>query len=245
MKREIAKLLLIAVPLVLVSKPFAFAQSAATVTEWNLPWPFGGVPQAIIADNMGNVWFDQEAGVCAIGRLNPKTNAFTFWTVFPDPSFTRGGVALEFDTNGDVRHVWFTYGPAAGNIRRLDPNANPPQLLIYSTGTFATRLAVDSSGRVYFTEQNNNSIGRITPSSNEFLRWSIPTANSFPQDVVIAPDGNVFFTEQGGNKIGKLDPTTNILTEWQVPTSLSQPFHLSIDFLGHDPMLNSTLAASD
>ena len=207
-------------------------------TEWGSPWPAGGTPQGIRVDPKGNVWFDQEAGVCAIGRLEPAEdkNTFTFWTVSPDPSFTRGGIDLDLDGNGNVRNVWFTYGQ--GEIRRLNPTTN--EMTIWTTPGFNPSIAFDKkSGNVYFPDNNGNSIGRIDPIKNEYTRWAIPTPGSGPNTIKVASGGpfrgHVFFTERNSHKIAKLDPSdpsTGKFIEWGLPT-FGEPFGLFLDDNGN------------
>ncbi len=201
-------------------------------TEWVSPWPVGGAPRGIRVDPEGNVWFDQEADVCAIGRLEPaeEKNTFTFWTVDPNPSCSRGGIDLDL-LGGKVRNVWFTYGD--GEIRKLSPSTN--DMTVWITSGFNPSIAVDRLGNAYFPDRIGNTIGRIVPITNQYTRWAIPTLGSGPISIKVAAGGpfrgKVFFTE-GAGKIAKLDPATGTFLEWALPTP-GVPFGLFLDENGN------------
>jgi streptogramin lyase len=83
-------------------------------------------------------------------------------------------------------------------------------------------VAVDSSGNVFFTANDNdlisNKIGKLVPSTNTFTEWAIPTTRNHPVAIAIDSSGNVYFNEVNSNKIGRLVPSTNTFTEWALPT---------------------------
>src|SRR5579885_1310372 len=76
-------------------------------------------------------------------------------------------------------------------------------------------------GNLWFTENNGNNIGRLTPSG-KFTEFPIPTKNSIPIGITLGPDGNLWFDEFKGNKIGRITPSGQI-TEFRIPTPDSRP----------------------
>ena len=66
-------------------------------------------------------------------------------------------------------------------------------------------ITAGPDGNLWFTEQNGNKIGRITPGGT-ITEFTIPTAGSRPYDIATGPDGNLWFTENGGSKIGRISP---------------------------------------
>jgi virginiamycin B lyase len=86
-------------------------------------------------------------------------------------------------------------------------------------------IAVESSGRIWFTLPNQNQIGLliVTPTLEyQVVTYTIPTANSEPYDLDYSA-GLIWFTERLGNKIGRLDIATGAIDEFLIPTADSQP----------------------
>jgi streptogramin lyase len=82
-------------------------------------------------------------------------------------------------------------------------------------------------GNVWFTEENGNAIGRITPTG-VVTEFPIPTASSHPEGITTGPDGSFWFVENGPfsgsvhSKIGKITPG-GAITEFTIATYPSSP----------------------
>lgn len=86
-------------------------------------------------------------------------------------------------------------------------------------------ISVEAPGRVWFTMPEQNLIGRLVVTSTtdyEVVTYTVPTAHSYPYDLVYA-SGAVWFTEQEGNKIGRLDAGLGTFAEFVIPTPSSTP----------------------
>lgn len=68
------------------------------------------------------------------------------------------------------------------------------------------RIITGPDGNLWFTEQNGNRVGRITPDGN-ITEWPTNTLNSRPWGLTVGPDKAIWFAEQGQRKIGRI-PTT-------------------------------------
>ncbi len=91
---------------------------------------------------------------------------------------------------------------------------------------------VDFAGNFYFTETDQNRIGRFQPSTNLITEWNAPTNSSRPLGLGIDPTTeNVYFGESGTNKIGQLVPATNIITDWALPNNSSKPGAVTVDMI--------------
>ncbi len=69
-------------------------------------------------------------------------------------------------------------------------------------------IVVEAPGRIWFTAENGNSIGRLVVTNTldyQFTMYNIPTANSQPYDLAFDGSNYIWFTELAGNKIGRLD----------------------------------------
>ena len=66
-------------------------------------------------------------------------------------------------------------------------------------------------GNLWFTENYNSRIGKITPSGT-ITHYAAPTNMQFDVSDTIAtgPDGNLWFTERANDKIGKVTPSGTI-----------------------------------
>jgi virginiamycin B lyase len=66
-----------------------------------------------------------------------------------------------------------------------------------STGSWPSGIAL------WFTENNGNKIGRISPSGT-MTEFAIKTASANAQGIAQGPDNALWFTEVNGNKIGRI-----------------------------------------
>ena len=95
-------------------------------------------------------------------------------------------------------------------------------------------IVVEAPGRVWFTAQNNNSIGRLVVTdtvgyqSIQFTFYKIPTPDSQPYDLAFDGGNTIWFTELAGNNIGRLDISAGQITEYPIPTTNSAPASIAI-----------------
>jgi serine/threonine protein kinase/streptogramin lyase len=83
------------------------------------------------------------------------------------------------------------------------------------------QIVLGPDGNLWFTENDGNQIGRITPNGN-ITEFGVPTPNSTPDGITQGPDGNLWFTENTANQIGRLTPGGSF-TEFTIPTADSHP----------------------
>ncbi len=210
--------------------------SASGVTEFTLPSTFCR-PEHITAGPDGNLWFtDQYADPAGhrgkIGRITPA-GAVTEFTL-PTDYFTPGDIAAGPDGN-----VWFTersqFTPGLGKIGRITPSGSiteftlpaPPALVaLVNPDSYATALSAGPDGNVWFTDQNNRLIGRITPQGT-ITEFPLPrptsllgplSAGAFPDGITAGPDGALWFTEMintgvnVGYAVGRIAPDGTVTT---------------------------------
>ncbi len=68
--------------------------------------------------------------------------------------------------------------------------------------------AVGLDGALWFTEQLQNKIGRVEPSTGAFKEFPLKVDNSGPHGLVSDSEGNIWFTGNFAHYIGKLDAKT-------------------------------------
>ncbi|NOS67653.1 MAG: DUF4215 domain-containing protein [Candidatus Peribacteraceae bacterium] len=88
-----------------------------------------------------------------------------------------------------------------------------------------TMIARGSDNALWFTESQNNAIGRID-ANGSITEFPIQTPNSNPHGIALGSDGNMWFTEIVGQKIGKIT-TAGAITEYALdpqsnPTEISK-----------------------
>ena len=107
--------------------------------------------------------------------------------------------------------------PHLHNQAYADPTIDEYSVTTSQSGPLGITTGPD--GNLWFTENNGNKIGKITPSGS-IQEWSIPTSSSGANSITTGPDGNLWFTESLVDKIGRITPSGSI-QEWSIPTSSS------------------------
>lgn len=113
-------------------------------------------------------------------------------------------------------------GPVATSAPTSAPTTvptTPPRALNgtiteFSAGTAGGRpigVTAGPDGNIWFTEQNGDRIGRITPGGT-VTEFAV-TAGSGPVGITGGPDGNLWFTEPQRDSIGRITPS-GIVTEF-------------------------------
>lgn len=176
--------------------------TAGVVTnEYPTTTPNSG-PWGITAGPDGNLWFVENVPPFNVGRI------------------TTGGVVTEYATPaiypesiavGSDNALWFS-----GIGRVTTAGVVNPTLYQIPSYSGTNSLASGPDGAIWFTEGQQNNIGRIT-TAGVFTEYPVPTPLSNPYGITAGPDGNVWFTEQASgpcqfgfcshpNKIGRIVP---------------------------------------
>lgn len=111
--------------------------------------------------------------------------------------------------------------------------------------SFPFGIAVDSRGKVWFTEQAGNKIGFLDPVTGKIEELLIPAAKGIdekakgdksfsvsdigsPTAITIAPDDSVWFVQRYGNVLSRLDPATKEFQTFAIPTAQSAPHGVAV-----------------
>src|SRR5260370_24884826 len=88
------------------------------------------------------------------------------------------------------------------NMGRIPPAGTYTEFSLPTAGTQHVWIATGPDGNLWFTEDNVNQIGRITPSGaiTEF-----PVSGGRPFGITTGPDGNLWFTEDVADKVARID----------------------------------------
>lgn len=123
----------------------------------------------------------------------------------------------------------------SGKLALFDPNTKSWSTIValpagYGQPTF---VAIDQSGRVWFTMPTANAIGMYDPGSAAVSRWTLPTLDAGPFGIAVDSQGKIWFCEHYTSKIGLFDPVSQNFQEFTTPTSNSQPYGIVIDRNGN------------
>jgi virginiamycin B lyase len=84
---------------------------------------------------------------------------------------------------------------------------------------------VGLDGALWFTEQMQNKIGRVDPSTGAFKEFPLKVDNSGPHGLVSDSEGNIWFTGNFAHYIGKLDVKTGEVKEYKMPDAKAEDPH--------------------
>jgi virginiamycin B lyase len=82
---------------------------------------------------------------------------------------------------------------------------------------FPSDIALDSAGRVWFTDRLTHRIGRLDPATGEIVGYATPASKSAPYGFAAGPDGGLWFAESGAGRVGRVDPSDGSITEYPLP----------------------------
>ncbi|MEM3475896.1 MAG: hypothetical protein QXF83_04155 [Candidatus Bathyarchaeia archaeon] len=150
------------------------------------------------------IWFTMY-GASIIGRLDPYyAKNITYWRL--EEGSAPESIIFVKDTG-----VWFTahkgyignLNPITGEVRKWNLPSGKPE-----------DLTVDSYGNIWFTNPDEDEIGKLNPYSGELIHYKVPTSGSRPYSITVDVQGYVWFTEYGQNRIGRFSPDDLTFTEF-------------------------------
>jgi len=126
--------------------------------------------------------------------------------------------------SGPGKALWFTLtgtGDAIGTITTAG------KIQTYSLKSLAWDLVEGSDGAIWFTEPEQDAIGRITRRGaiTEYSKGI--TAGSMPFSIAAGPDGALWFTENAGGRIGRITTAGNVTEYSRGITPGEEPFDLT------------------
>ena len=76
----------------------------------------------------------------------------------------------------------------------------------------SSKLAAGPDGNVWFTQFNDDRVGRITPDGTITIYTQGITANGSPSGIATGPDGRIWFAQFNGDRLGivTLEPPTAV-----------------------------------
>jgi virginiamycin B lyase len=206
------------------------------VTEYPLPELKHGYPTGSLElkeDPQGNLWFGMMFQG-ALAKFDPKTEKTTVFSLPPELNDNRAQLnmlGLQYGVDGKVwtdnagNQEIYRLDVASGKYETFDPLKKLPSDVPHSI----YGIDSDSHNNIYFTEFQNNYIGRIDAETKDVKFYPTPTLHSRPRRVAMDPQDRLWFGEYEGNHIGMLDTKTEKITEWGLPTPWSGPYQVIWD----------------
>lgn len=82
-------------------------------------------------------------------------------------------------------------------------------------------ITTDSSGNIWFVQQDPSALVMYNPSTNRFTQYSFPSGtSSTPESVAVDKFGNIWFSELVPNKLGELKKGASSIVEYSIPGAL-------------------------
>lgn len=240
--------------LILVLSSVAFQPASAavsvTLTEWTLPDGNSG-PWGVSVDFLSNPWFTENQSN-RIGMLNPVTFAMKEWDT-PTASNPRGIYIVPAATSIRVYYAGYS-SDVVGYFENATQTFFEWSL---PSGRRPVSIAVDDDGNMWFTESQNDAIGRISPIGNVLTEYKLPTlpapsgsvscgsttAQLCPWGIAVktvrtvaGTDIIVWFTELRNNVVGRLEGNSGVVTLFNLGTINPidyQPMGMTLDSQGN------------
>jgi virginiamycin B lyase len=114
-----------------------------------------------------------------------------------------------------------------------------------SSQTQVYSMNADTSGVVWFTELQDQKLGRVDSATGSVTEIPVPTtsagAPSGMYDLQIARNGDVWFASAAAKSLVRYDPRTRDFTFYELSIPNSAPFGLSLDGKGNLWFTTSTI----
>jgi streptogramin lyase len=175
--------------------------------------------------------------IVALGPTSAQGAGLKSVTDFPTPGGDPWGTAAD-----GAGRIWVAL-PGCDPSPTCSPSTPPGKLALFDPDTQAWAtvvalpagygqplfVAVDATGKVWFTMPSTNAIGRYDPSTATVTQWPVPTAGSGPWGLTIDSSGTIWFTEHYVNKIASFDPASRSFREIATPATNSNPYGITVD----------------
>jgi len=190
-------------------------------------YSFDGVVSVILSKDIeGRIWFNDPPRN-QIGFFDPADEKFTTITL-PKVPPTMDNTTTTFvlaDYNGNI---WI---PIVNKdiILKYNPDSNNFEEIRLPKGSLPFALAIDTDGKIWFTESGTGKIGFINPDDNKITEFSADPPLKGPESMIFDKDGNLWVAEHTGLGIAKFDPVLETFDRVPVPDKDALPFGMAFD----------------
>lgn len=129
-------------------------------------------------------------------------------------------------------HIWFSSRVSNSALRlnpkELDPVKRWTNYPVKGGWVAISGMAVDSKGKVYWSELSGGKLGELDPVSGKQIRYTIPQ-QGVDVGIVVDKDDNVGFALIWGALYGRLDAKTRTIHTYPTPTPDNGIYGLAVD----------------
>ncbi len=158
----------------------------------------------------GNVWLTGTRGVSRL-TASGEITSFPMPEEQVDQQFTQAAGPIVTGSDGNL---WLSgyravsvggQAKSVATIDRMTPAGEVTQFELPGPGSFPTRLALGPEGNVWFTETQEDKVGRITPAG-AIQMFQLPSG-ARPHEIVLGADGNLWVTKESDpGALARIDP---------------------------------------
>lgn len=186
------------------------------------------------SDRDGNLWLGMmfQGGIAKYER---KSGQFQTWTVPAEYNQAMTQIDMVEPQHSYVDGKVWTQNNGFAAIHRLDLATGHIETFDF----FAVEkegenhniydVIPDSHNNAYFTDFQNEHIGRVDAKTGKMTLYPTPTPRSQPRRGQMDSQDRVWFGEYRGGRIGMFDTRTEKFQEWLPPTPYSAPYDVVLD----------------
>ena len=188
----------------------------------------GNGPHGIGFDKAGTIWLTFEFSN-KIVHVDARGHVLVAYPIPTDTVAHAGPHGLTIARNG---MIWWT-GKEGGVIGRFDPKTEKFTLFKLAHADSAPIYISEMSDRsLWFTELQENAIGRITPQGR-LTEITLPAENSRPIAILEGPDHRVWFSMEHASAFGTISLAGTGMKTYPVTPAGAEPAALAFDAQGH------------
>jgi len=186
------------------------------------------------SDKDGNLWLGMmfQAG---IGKYDRKTGKFQTWSIPSDYNLPMTQIDMVEPQSSFVDGKVWTQNNGFAAIHRLDIATGQVETFDFFRDEKEGEnhniydVIPDSKNNAYFTDFQNEHIGRVDAKTGKMTLFATPTPRSQPRRGQMDSQDRLWFGEYRGNRIGMFDTRTEHFEEWVAPTPFSAPYDAVLD----------------
>ncbi len=186
------------------------------------------------SDREGNLWLGMmfQGGIAKYDR---KSGRFQTWSVPPEYNQPMTQIDMVEPQRSYVDGKVWTQNNGFAAIHRLDLATGRIETFDF----FAVEkegenhniydVIPDSHNNAYFTDYQQEHIGRVDAKTGRMTLYATPTPRSQPRRGQMDPEDRLWFGEYRGGRIGMFDTRAEKFQEWLPATPYSAPYDVVLD----------------